>query len=65
MLRLCRPTSILPKSLEAYYPRKTAVAVRDGKPSTAMGWFTAAGMMIKLRQMLETSQGKTIISKRR
>lgn len=45
----------LPKSLEAYY-QETGRAGRDGKPSTA---FMVYGLqdVIKLRQMLETSQG--------
>jgi len=45
----------LPKSLEAYY-QETGRAGRDGEPATA--WM-AYGLqdVIKLRQMLETSQG--------
>ncbi|QBM16989.1 ATP-dependent DNA helicase RecQ [Marinobacter sp. JH2] len=45
----------LPKSLEAYY-QETGRAGRDGKPSTA--WMVYGLQdVIKLRQMLETSQG--------
>ena len=45
----------LPKSLEAYYP-ETGRAGRDGKPSTA--WMVYGLQdVIKLRQMLESSQG--------
>ncbi|WP_372998230.1 DNA helicase RecQ [Marinobacter sp.] len=45
----------LPKSLEAYY-QETGRAGRDGKPSTA--WMVYGLQdVIKLRQMLESSQG--------